>query len=208
VVEINNSYATGNVTVKDSAKNVRVFAGGLIGDIYRTDANGATTVTITNCYSSGAVSATNGYSSTHGAANYYTGAGGLVGCITDYNTGAGGVIVTIENSAAIGSSALFSVGNDGTPTVNGRFIGRPASETKAPTLTLSGNIAFKDMLVGTGSGSADGQTGAADDDPLAQGLTLQELKNPGVWSGSPLNWPSAVWDFSKVNAGTWPTLKQ
>ncbi|MDR2468035.1 MAG: hypothetical protein LBD22_03650, partial [Spirochaetaceae bacterium] len=200
-VDISDCYAVGTISVKGASQHSRMFAGGLVGDIYAT--NGTTNVAITNCYSAGVVSAENTHT-TAARSDYVLGAGGLVGSV--WKNGGTAVNATIQNSAAVGEKAVAVMTN---VTVgifpNSRFAGVGTGGLAPTSTTFSDNIARKGMIVGVNTEAADDSEGAAND-PDAAGTELTALQQASTWTTT-LSWSTDTWDFSGL-PNKWPTLKK
>ena len=205
-VNITNSYATGNMSVRGDITNALLFCGGFIGDVLSRVTDPTINLIMTNCYSAGNISVTN-ISTSPLTVNGGLGAGGLIG--SAWKT-SGILNLTIQNCAVVGTEVFLNYNNVGSGfAVNNRFIAVPASS--APTsLTITNGIARKGMLLGAPPGTPDNSAGDLDnggDLTKTSGLakTAADLKTKAAWTSA--GWNESVWDLSGLAQGKWPTLK-
>jgi hypothetical protein len=186
---IKNSYYTGNITLAHNG-NKNLSAGGIIGIPNNC------TLTIENCYSSGLITATN-----DGATLRRVFVGGLVGWIETRAD-----LVVVKNSAALGARAVAATNTT-------YFCSNRITAGNATTFGtgFGNNFALKNMLTGSDPNATAQDVPGDADTESGLGKTLNEFKTQTTWTNSVssggLGFDSAIWDFSGLQQGKWPTLK-
>jgi hypothetical protein len=181
---INNCYAMGNVLAdKKSGNGYYVYTGGLVGYTYGN-------LNITNCFSTGQVSAQSASDSEPDVVYVYV--GGIVG---NKSTGTG----TIYNTAVLGAS-VTALGS-GTKNV-GRIFGKN-SDTSSNNYALNTMVIEDDEYNKPDPSTRPASSSAAGRD--GEGVASVVFFTPSFWSGK-LSFSSNVWDFSRVAKDGHPRL--